>query len=76
MPFNRSNSPYRYPPDCPGRNPECHTSKSDCRIYAAASAKAAEEKAEARRRQKTESTAKAVLIESRQRQKRRLKTTK
>jgi len=72
MPFNRSNSPYRCPPDCPGRNPECHTEKSDCRIYAAACAKAAEEKAEAQRRHKTEGAAKSVLIESRRRQKSRM----
>ena len=71
MAFNRSNSPYRCPPDCPDRSPICHTSESSCNTYASDRARAEAEKTAARLLRATDNAA-AVLIESRQRQKRRM----
>jgi len=71
MAFNRSNSPYDCPTDCPDWSPICHTSESSCNTYAAARARAAADKTAARLRRASDN-ASTVLIESRQRQKRRL----
>lgn len=58
MAFNRSPTPYDCPPDCPDRSPICHS-------------RAEAEKTAARLRSASDN-ATSVLIESRQRQKRRM----
>lgn len=75
MAFNRGNSPYRCPPDCPDRSPICHTSETSCNTYAAARARAEAEKT-AERQRKALANASEVLIESRMRQKRQMKISK
>ena len=62
MPFNRSNSVYDCPPECPKRSPICHL---DCPIYAESIARDTELKAAARSRLKGGTDAMSVLIESR-----------
>lgn len=70
MSFNRSNTVYDCPPDCPSRRVGC---QSTCPTYASARARDAELKAKHRR---LNSGAESVLIESRLKYKRDVRLTK
>lgn len=73
MAFNRSNSVFSCPPDCPKR---CVGCQSKCPTYAKAKARDAELKAAARRGTRGLTDAKSILIESRLKYKRDVKLTK